>query len=108
VYCYIQGLQLNNGLNRLRHWYSVYFIGFTKDKKEGPKHYMCKAVVIESPSPFNKAPHRVQITAVGLSRFHKEGTEEDGKTLIGKTIYLPIEKLNAELQDWLAPEIWWV
>jgi len=85
----------------------VFFTGFTKNKKTGPTYYTCKGVIIESPSSFNKAPHKVRITAVALSRLDKGGSPEDGKTLLGKEIYLPIEKLNTELQSWLAPDLWW-
>jgi len=87
---------------------TVYFFGFTKSKKFGPQHYVCKGRITESPSAFSKAPHRVKISSVALSKFHRQGSEEDGRTLLDKEIYMPIAKLNPELQPWLAPTNWWI
>lgn len=85
----------------------VYFLGFTKSKKKEPIYYFCEGVVVETPSPFGKAPHKVMVNKVAQSKFHQGGTEQDGRRLIGRTIHLQVDKLNLKIPSWLTPKSWW-
>jgi hypothetical protein len=85
----------------------VFFIGFTKHKKQKPTFYMCKGIVIESPNPMTMAPHKLKILSVGISPFHSGGFENDGRSLIGKTCFMPLDRLHQELHSWTTPLIWW-
>ena len=85
----------------------MYFIGFTREKGQDPVNYICRAVVINPPSPFTKAPHRVKVTGVALSKFHTGGSEENGRSLLYKEMNIPIDRLSREVPPFLTPEAWW-
>ena len=65
----------------------VYLLAYTKKKKQDPQYYVCQAEVLEAPSPYTNSPHKLKILAVGLSKMHSGGTEEDGKTLLNKIVH---------------------
>ena len=87
---------------------TVYFLGFIKNPlKKVTKNYLCKAIVIDSPSPYTKSPHKVRIVAVAYSNLHNEGTEQDARRLLNKEVLQQVDRLNTQLTAWMTPEQWW-
>ncbi len=89
----------------------VFFFAFTKHKenKEQPQTwYICQGEVKVSPSQYTRAPHKVVVSKVAISRLHgNKGDQKDALSLIGKEIHLPSSSLHRELNAFTMPREWW-
>jgi hypothetical protein len=89
----------------------VYFTAFTKTREHGKleQHlYFCEGVVVEEPSPYTRAPHKVSIQKVAFYLSKDGCSEADGRTLLNKEIHLPSDKLVERIPLILSKIAWWI
>jgi alanine racemase len=89
----------------------VYFFAFTKTRKEKvlvQNTYFCAGIVLEEPSKFTKAPHKVKILKVTFGLNRNGCSEEDGRTLLNREIHLPVDSLFINLPILMVKSVWWI
>jgi hypothetical protein len=88
----------------------VFFTAFTKTRATGKlerRLYFCEGIVVEEPSQYTRAPHKVQILKVAFGLSKIGCSEQDGRTLLKREIYLPSSELQANIPLLLAKTKWW-
>lgn len=89
----------------------VYFTAFTKSREHGKleQHlYFCEGIVVEEPSQYTRAPHKVVIRKVAFYLSKDGCCEADGRTLLNKEIHLPSDKIVDQIPLILSKSKWWI
>lgn len=90
---------------------TVYFTAFTKSRDHGKleQHlYFCEGTVVEEPSQYTRAPHKVVIRKVAFYLSKDGCSEADGRTLLNKEIHLPSDKIVDQIPLILSKSKWWI